>query len=449
MSPLKIQQTPIEALKPFERNARTHSPKQIQQLAHSIQQFGFVNPVLVDNDLRIIAGHGRIDAAQSLGMNSVPTICLDHLSEAEKRAYIIADNRLAELAGWDQEILAIEFQHLSEIDLEFDIELTGFELAEIEIMIDPPSETEEEPPIPDRPDSDSVVSQTGDRWMLGDHRLVCADARDPQSYELLLGEERVQLQFTDPPYNVPILGHVSGLGEVTHRDFAMACGEMNKAEFTAFLTTALSLGAKYSVDGALHYVCMDWRHLEEILSAGQAVFDDYLNLCVWNKTNGGMGSLYRSKHELVLVFKHGSSPHINNVQLGKYGRYRTNVWDYPGMSSAGRDRQDNLTLHPTVKPTALIADVLRDASHRGDLILDAFGGAGSTLLAAELTGRKARLIEIDPGYVDVTIQRWQQETGGAAVLLDTGKTFAEVSEMRLSAQSTVCTQSADEVSTHV
>jgi DNA modification methylase len=431
MPSLQIQELPISALTPYERNARTHTKKQIRQIAESINQFGFVNPILIDRENHIIAGHGRVLAAQSLDMNSVPTICLDHLSDAEKRAYIIADNRLAELAGWDKDILAIEFQHLMAMDLDFDIELTGFDLAEIEIAIDPPESELEEPAIPDLPDLSAVISQIGDLWILGDHRVYCGDARNVQTYTALLGNEKVRMQFTDPPYNVPIDGHVSGLGEVQHEDFAMACGEMTEAEFTAFLITVLSLGARHSVDGALHYICMDWRHLLELLNAGHSVFDEYLNLCVWNKTNGGMGSLYRSKHELVLVFKHGTAAHINNVQLGKYGRYRTNVWDYAGMSSMGADRLDNLAMHPTVKPLALVADVLRDASHRGDLVLDAFGGAGSTLLAAELTGRKARLIEIDPRFVDVTIRRWQQETGGTALLHATGQTFEEVREARL------------------
>jgi len=413
MSPLEIQQSPVEALKPYERNARTHSRKQIQQIAKSILQFGFVNPVLIDTNNRIIAGHGRVEAARSLGLVTVPTLCLDHLSEPEKRAYIIADNRLAELAGWDRDILAIEFQHLSDIDLDFDIELTGFDIAEIEIMIDPPGEEHAEPPLPEQPLSGETVTLRDDLWVLGEHRIFCGDARDQQSYQALLGEERAQLQFTDPPYNVPIDGHVSGLGDVRHGNFVMACGEMNPVEFTAFLAAVLSQAAKFSVDGSLHYICMDWRHLLELLNAGQAVFDVYLQLCVWNKTNGGMGSFYRSKHELVLVFKHGKAAHINNVQLGKYGRYRTNVWDYPGMSSATRDRMENLSLHPTIKPTALVADVLRDASHREDLVLDPFGGVGSTLLAAEITARKARLIEIDPGYVDTTVQRWHQETGGS------------------------------------
>jgi len=445
MTSRHIEETPITALTPFEHNARIHSKRQVRQIARSIEQFGFNNPVLVDADNRIIAGHGRVQAAQSLGMGSVPTIRLDHLSEAEKRAYILADNRLADLAGWDKEILAIEFQHLAAMDLDFDIELTGFDLAEIELMIDPTDVGDEEPPIPGLPDKGLAVSQSGDIWALGDHRISCGDARSAETYSALLGIERARVQFTDPPYNVRIDGHVSGLGEVHHDDFAMACGEMTAAEFTAFLVTVLSLGARYSVDGALHYICMDWRHLLELLNAGLAVFDDYLNLCVWNKTNGGMGSLYRSKHELVLVFKNGSAPHINNVQLGKYGRYRTNVWDYPGMSSLGADRADNLAMHPTVKPAALVADVLRDASHRGDIVLDAFGGVGSTLLAAELTGRKARLIEIDPRYVDITIQRWQQETGGNAVLLSTGQTFDEVSSARLADRDSSMASDTEEV----
>ncbi len=433
MSSLQVKEVPIGELVPYKRNARTHSRKQIRQIARSIQRFGFVSPVLVDSDNRIIAGHGRVEAAKTLGLERVPTISLDHLSEAEMQAYVIADNRLAELAGWDREILAIEFQHLESLDLDFDLDITGFELAEIEMLIDAPETAPDETPIPEPPPAAEAASRAGDLWLLGDHRLLCGDARELQSYDTLLGEERVVLQFTDPPYNVPIDGHVSGLGEVQHEDFAMACGEMTEAEFTAFLTLVLGLAARFSVEGSLHYICMDWRHQLELLNAGRAVFDEQLNLCVWNKTNGGMGSLYRSKHELVLVFKHGSRPHINNVQLGEYGRYRTNVWDYPGMTSLGQERGELLALHPTIKPVALVADVLRDASHRGDLVLDCFGGVGSTLLAAERTARKARLIEIDPRYVDTTIRRWQSETGGTASLAVTGQPFAEVAAERFRA----------------
>jgi len=432
MTALQILYRPITSLVPLERNARTHSPKQIRQIADSIQRFGFTNPVLIDREHRIIAGHGRVAAARLLEMEEVPTVLLDHLSDAERRAYVLADNRLAELAGWDREILAIELQHLDSLELEFSLEITGFERPEIEILLDELAgdAPEDDDPVPALLPEDLTVSRAGDLWLLGAHRLLCANALEPAAFSQLMGMDTATIVFTDPPYNVPIEGHVCGLGKQKHGAFAMACGEMSETEFTTFLTTVLAHCARHSVDGALHYVCMDWRHLFELLTAGRAVYEEYKNLCVWNKDNGGMGSLYRSKHELVLVFKQGAAPHINNVQLGKFGRNRTNVWDYPGMSSIGAKRDADLALHPTVKPVPLIADALRDASHRGDIVLDPFGGAGSTLLAAERTQRRARLIEIDPRYVDVTIRRWQAATGRCATLSGSDRTFDDLTSER-------------------
>jgi len=432
MPVLEITYLPVTALAPLERNARTHSPKQIRQIADSIRRFGFTNPILIDQQSRIIAGHGRVAAARLLKMEQVPTVRLEHLSEPERRAYILADNRLAELAGWDREILAIEFQYLTLLELDFSLELTGFELPEIQILMDEQSDeqAEEEEPVPALPETSSVISRSGDLWVLGEHRLLCGNALAAASFERLIGNDTATIVFTDPPYNVPIEGHVTCLGKQKHPEFAMACGEMSEAEFTSFLTTVLTHLARHSADGSLQYICMDWRHLYELLNAGRAVYREFKQLCVWNKDNGGMGSLYRSKHELVLVFKCGNAPHINNVQLGKFGRYRTNVWDYPGMSSVGPSRDAALALHPTVKPVALIADALRDASHRGDIVLDPFGGAGSTLLAAERTQRRARLIEIDPRYVDVTIRRWQEATGRKAVLSGAERTFDDVATER-------------------
>jgi DNA modification methylase len=432
MTALQLTYLPVTALIPLERNARTHSPKQIRQIADNIRRFGFTNPVLIDQEGHIIAGHGRVAAARMLAMEQVATVRLEHLSEHERRAYILADNRLAELAGWDREILAIEFQYLSSLELDFSVEITGFDQAEIEILMEEFAETDgdEDEALPELPELAATVSRPGELWELGEHRLLCADALEASAYAHLMGSDTATIVFTDPPYNVPIEGHVTGLGKQKHPEFAMACGEMSEAEFTTFLTTVLTHLARHSVDGSLQYVCMDWRHLYELLSAGRVVYREFKQLCVWNKDNGGMGSLYRSKHELVLVFKCGNAPHINNVQLGKFGRYRTNVWDYPGMSSVGPSRDAALALHPTVKPVALIADALRDASHRGDIVLDPFGGAGSTLLAAERTQRRARLIEIDPRYIDVTIRRWQERTGRKAVLSGTERTFDDVTAER-------------------
>lgn len=419
-------------LRPYARNARTHSKKQVKQIAASIERFGFTNPVLVSDDGEIIAGHGRVEAAKLLGMKSVPTLALSHLSKAERRAYVLADNKLALNAGWDREILAIELQGL--IDLDFEVELTGFSLAEIDLVLDEAGEAD--PAGSDAPEdvvpviAGPAVSRMGDLWHLGRHRLLCGDSRSGEAMKRLLGEERVDLVFTDPPYNVAIDGNVCGLGSVRHREFAFACGEMSRSQFTAFLTETLGNMARHMRDGAIAFVCMDWRHMGELLEAGKAVFTELKNLVVWNKTNGGMGAFYRSKHELIFVFKQGDAPHTNSFGLGQTGRYRTNVWDYAGISSIGAGRAEELAMHPTVKPVALIADALRDCSRRGEVVLDGFGGSGSSLITAEKTGRLARLIEYDPLYCDTIVRRWEVLTGKRATLATTGQAFEDVGEAR-------------------
>ncbi|MBV6486910.1 MAG: hypothetical protein GHHEDOFH_00847 [Pseudorhodoplanes sp.] len=376
-------------------NARSHSDRQIAQIAASIAEFGFTNPVLVDEDDVVIAGHGRLQAARQLGQAVVPTIRLAQLTPTQKRALALADNKIALNAGWDFEILAAELKELGALDLDFDVEITGFESAEIEAIIgtDFGGNADQANEIPQIDRTLAAVSRPGDLWRLGEHLLFCGNALDLSAYRTLLADEKAEMVFTDPPYNVPIEGHVCGLGAIKHREFAMASGEMTAAQFITFLETALRYMANASANGSIHFICMDWRHMPEILRAGLAVYDELKNLCVWNKDNGGMGSFYRSKHELVFVFKSGKAPHINNIGLGKHGRYRTNVWDYAGVNTFRKDRNDELALHPTVKPTALVADAIKDCSRRGSLILDPFGGSGTTLLAAERTGRRARLYD--------------------------------------------------------
>lgn len=431
--PRNIEARPPSELRPYSRNARTHSRKQIRQIADSIERFGFTNPVLVSDEGEIIAGHGRVEAAKLLGLSSVPTLRLSHLSAEERRAYVLADNKLALNAGWDQDILAIELQAL--IDLDFDVTLTGFSLAEVDFTLDaarerdpeaPPGVEDEIPPI-----ASEAISRMGDVWVLGRHRLICGDAREAGDYARLLGDERVDLVFTDPPYNVPIDGHVCGSGRIRHREFAMGVGEMSQDAFTGFLADALKPMAASCRDGAIAFVCMDWRHMTELLNAGAQVFSELKNLCIWNKTNGGMGTFYRSKHELVFVYKVGSAPHTNTFGLGDTGRYRTNVWDYAGISSMGSNRAEQLAMHPTVKPTAMVADAIRDCSRRGDIVLDGFGGSGTTLIAAEVCGRSARLIEYDPHYCDVIIRRFERLTGKQAVLEGSGAAFDDVQSQRL------------------
>lgn len=423
----------IASLRPYSGNARTHSKRQLKQIAASIERFGFTNPVLVSDDGEIIAGHGRVEAARLLGMKRIPTLALSHLSAAERRAYVLADNKLALNAGWDKEILAIELQAL--VELEFDVELTGFSLAEIDLVLDEAGDADPdgidaaEDVVPDI--SGEPVSRRGDVWLLGRHRLLCGDTRSAADMDRLMGGKRADLVFTDPPYNVAIDGNVCGLGSVRHREFAFASGEMSQVQFTGFLAETLGNIGSVMRDGAIAFVCMDWRHMGELLAAGESAFTELKNLVVWNKTNGGMGAFYRSKHELVFVFKQGTAAHTNSFGLGETGRYRTNVWDYAGISSIGSTRTEELAMHPTVKPVALIADAIRDCSRRGEIVLDGFGGSGSTLIAAEKTGRSARLIEYDPAYCDTIIRRWQTYTGKGATLEAMGASFDDVADERL------------------
>lgn len=425
---LNIIDRPPQDLMPASRNARTHSEAQIAQLMGSIRQFGFTNPVLLDGEGGILAGHGRVEAAKRLGLASVPTIDLAHLTANQRRAYILADNKLALNAGWDEELLRLELGELADLDLGFDLDVIGFSTIELDVM-----ETKAAKPRVDKDDEvpeagRHAISEPGDLWILGEHRLLCGDSRDPASFARLMGEERARMVFSDPPYNVPIGGHVGGLGAVKHAEFAMASGEMSQAEFVTFLRTVFENAAAVSLDGAIHFQCMDWRHAPEMEAAGRAVYSELKNLCVWAKDNAGMGSLYRSHHELVYVWKVGGGAHINNVELGKHGRYRTNVWTYPGATKTGTEAE--LAWHPTVKPVVMIVDAIKDVSRRGDIVLDAFGGSGSTLIAAQRCGRRARLIEYEGRYCDVTIGRWERRAKAQAILEATGESFQEVTRRR-------------------
>lgn len=412
-----LEQVAVARLHPHPRNARTHSRKQLRMIARSIERFGFLAPVLIDKDNVILAGHARVEAAKQLGRESVPCRRISHLSEEDQRAYILADNQLALKSGWDRDILAIELQEF--VDLGHDLTVLGFEPAEVDTALAAHAEAkgkdnhrdDETPAV--RP---AAVTQLGDIWNLGAHRIICSDARGLAGYDALMLGEKAQLVFTDPPYNVPIDGFVGGKGKVKHGEFAMASGEMSVAAFTGFLKDTLGLAAANSQDGAIHYVCMDWRHIGELREAGSQIYSELKNLIVWVKDNGGMGTFYRSRHELIFAYKVGTAPHVNTFELGQFGRHRTNVWEYAGVNSMRNGRLDELAMHPTVKPTGLVADALKDASHPGAIVLDPFSGSGTTLIAAERTGRRARVIEIDPLYVDVAVRRWQSLTGKAAVL---------------------------------
>jgi DNA modification methylase len=417
---------PIAELREFPGNPRRHPESQIAGLMKSIRRF-WTNPILVDETGTILAGHGRWEAARRLGMTEVPTVMVRGLSTSEKRAVVIADNRLPEQAVWDFDLLRRHFQDL--IKLDFDVELTGFSTGEIDLLIDGAQRSMATDPADDlaglAPEG-PAISQFGDVWELGRHRLACGDAQRSETYEQLLQGERAEIMVTDPPYNVRVDGHAVGRGKARHREFAMASGEMSATAFRAFLNRFIRCAISSSRDGAIHYVFMDWRHLPELLGAALPLYSEWKNLLVWNKANAGQGSFYRSKHELVAVFKSGTGPHINNFRLGGQGRYRTNVLDYPSVNSLDPARRGDLELHPTVKPIALIADLIRDCSRRNGIILDPFGGSGTTILAAERTGRVARVSELDPLYLDVAIRRWQKITGLSARHIETGRPFVDV-----------------------
>jgi DNA modification methylase len=391
----------------------------------------WTNPILVDETGVILAGHARCKAAERLGMSQVPTITIAGLSESEKRAIVIADNRLPEQAGWDFSLLRTHFEELVAVD--FDVEQTGFSTGEIDLLLDGA-------PILDTADAaddlesakaqDPAVSRLGDIWHLGPHRLSCGDSLCSDSYGAVLQGEVAQMVVTDPPFNVRIQGHGMGRGAVRHREFKMASGDMSAVQFTRFLSTCIRSMVAFSCDGSIHFIFMDWRHLPELLNAALPKYAEWKNLLVWNKTNAGQGSFYRSKHELIAVFKKGRAAHINNFGLGAKGRYRANVLDYPSVNSLHPARAGDLSLHPTVKPVALVADLMRDCSHRNGIILDAFGGSGTTVLAAERTGRIARVIELDPLYVDVAIRRWEKLTGTPARHAGTSLTFGEITARR-------------------
>ena len=378
-SPHHASSRPIGEIRPYGKNARRHSDKQVELIARSIRSFGFINPILVDRDNVIVGGHGRFEAAQRLGLIEVPVVLLDHLGPEEIRAYRIADNRIAELSDWDDEILRLEISDLMMLELggalDFQVSLTGFSTPEIDLILDPIAAPPKEIERVDLPDEGAAaISRLGDMWELGPHRLVCGDALDPAVHALLLGDAKVRMVWTNPPYNVPVQGHVRIGGASTHREFAMGVGEMSVAGFRAFLAQSLGAALSQLLPGGVMMVCMDWRHVEDLIAVGKGLGLDLINLCVWNKSNGGMGSLYRSKHELVCVFRTSGGPSVNNVELGRHGRYRTNVWDYPGVNTFRRGRAADLADHPTVKPTALIADAIRDVSHRGEIVFDPFGG---------------------------------------------------------------------------
>jgi DNA modification methylase len=427
---LEIVYRRIDELKPDPRNPRDHTKKQIKQLKGSIGTFGFTVPALIDHQDNVIAGHGRIEACRELGWPEIPTIAIEGLSEAKRHALMIADNRLAENAEWNERLLAEQLKELSLAELDFSIEVIGFEMGEIDLRITGLEGAPAEDPadaLP-APASGPPVSKPGDLWQLGPHRILCGNILDTTALETVMTADRAAMVFIDPPYNVPIDGHTTGLGRIHHRSFAMAVGEMSSSAFTVFLAKSLRNLSAPCFGGALLYVCMDWRHMTELLAAGREIDAELENLCIWAKDNAGMGSLYRSQHELIFVFKTGDGPHRNNVQLGRFGRNRSNLWHYPGVNSFSRKTEEGnlLALHPTVKPVALVADAILDCTARGDIVLDGFLGSGTTVIAAERTGRRCYGTEIDPLYVDTVIRRWQKLTGEVARHAESGRAFDDL-----------------------
>jgi len=420
---LKLKPVVLADLKQLGRETRQHPPRQIQKIVACLKSYGFVLPILVDPQNRVIEGWALVLAAQQLGLEKIPAVCISDLSEPQLRALRLSLNKIPEYASWNVQALKLELAEIIQLDPHIAFEDTGFEMAEIDAMLDDGG-LDQEDELPTIDEQAIPITQPGDQFIAGDHTIRCDDALRAESFAHLLGSELAGMAFTDPPYNVPIDGHVTRSKSAKRHDFPMATGELSSRQFQLFLETALGHMAHFSRDGAIHYVCMDWRHLQDLLPAGEAVFTELKNLCVWDKSNAGMGSLYRSQHEIISVYKNGTAPHINNIELGRFGRNRSNVWHYVSQSALSGTSKSKLSLHPTVKPVAMIADAIRDCSNRGDLILDPFGGAGTTLIAAEKTGRRARLIELNPIYVDVTIERWERLTGRTAYHAETGRPFS-------------------------
>lgn len=425
---LQIDYLRLDQLQDYDRQLRTYNKATIEKTIRLIQDCGLPIPIAIDADHVVVIGQHFVTAARQMKLEAVPVVRMDHLTKRQIRTLRIAYDKLIADGEWHIQNLGIEFENLKLEFPEIDLTLTAFEMDQINLYMDAGDAPEPEDEIPDVEDG-PAITQLHDTWQLGEHLLHCGDARALESYQAIMGDELAQAIFTDPPYNVAIDGHVCGSGKIKHREFAMASGEMTESEFTTFLADFIKLVLQFSKDGSLHYICMDWRHIYELLTAGRAHYRELKNICVWNKSNGGMGSQYRSKHELITVFKHGKAPHINNVELGKNGRYRTNVWDYAGVNTMGSDRMDELAMHPTVKPVAMVADAIKDCTRRGDVVLDPFGGSGSTLIAAEQTHRRARLIELDPHYCDVIIRRWQHHSGQVAVNVATQQPFRQLDEV--------------------
>lgn len=424
---LKIEYVDIDRIAPFENNPRIHPEKQIRMLVASISKSGFNNPLLVapakGGKHELIAGHGRVEAARRLSITSLPAIVLGHLNANERRAYCIADNAIMLKGEWSLDLLQSELAFQMDWDCEFNADAFGFEIGEADALIKGArreADANQEQPVEEPDRKEEAITKRGTLWNVGPHRILCGDALDEGCWSALMQNEKANVTISDMPFNVPIRGHVSGSGR--HSEFAMASGEMSEDEFARFVSDALELQSRYAHDRSLSYQFIDWRSVELMIREGRRHYDALINLCVWVKSAAGMGSFLRSRHELICVFRKGKATHRNNVELGKHGRYRTNVWEYPGCTGFSAEREDNLAMHPTVKNIEMIADAIMDSTAHGDIVVDAFLGSGTTALAAQRAGRVCRGIEIDPHYCDLAVRRLVIALGEKAVDQD-GRPF--------------------------
>jgi DNA modification methylase len=420
-----VDRAPDEVIVPA-RNVRNLDPAHVRETVSVISHLGFSVPILIDHDNNLVDGVVRLEAAKLLGLPRVPCIVVSHLSTPERRLLRVAMNRLQEKGEWDLDSLKIELQEL--ILEDEPIEITGFLLPEIDqILLDDEVAAVEPGPLAPEPDV-QPIARVGDHFILGRHEIICGDATDPRVLERLMGEDQARLLLTDEPYNVKICGNVT---RGAHREFVMASGEMSDREFYVFNEAWMAACCPHLCDGALFGTFIDWRGYPTAHAAATALDLKAINLIVWVKTNAGMGSQYRSQHELLPLFKIGTAAHVNNIELGKHGRWRSNTWTYPGASSMGSDARQGLQDHPTVKPVAMLEDALLDMTNRDDIVLDPFLGSGSTLIAAEKTARCCRGLELDPRYVDVILRRYHEVTGTQGIFRDTGETFLELAEQRM------------------
>lgn len=428
----KLRNTPsldwmdIGTLEFSKRRLSKENERQHRQLMASIAKFGFITAIVVKGR-EVVVGEARLRAALELGVERVPAVDVGHLNAAEVRQFRIADNRLAELREWDPIALRAEFDEIIVLEPDLNIEAMGYEIPEFDIALQSPADAidPDDGPVPV---SETTFSRPGDVWEIDGHAIMCGDARSRTDWRAILGGKSPAVIIADPPWNCPVKSHMGGKGAIQHPEFVMASGEMSDAEFLGFQRDWLACACEYSVPGGLLYVASDWRALHATTEAAHSCDLEQINLCVWRKTPG-MGSMYRSAHELFLVLRKSGAQHQNNIRLGAYGRFRSNCWDYPGASSFGIGREA-LAIHPTAKPVALLRDIFLDCTRRGDVVVDPFSGSGSTLIAAQRTGRAARVIELDPRYVDAAVRRYEQVFGRAPRLRSSGLTFKELQAER-------------------